>query len=220
VINDKVRDALRLDLKSYRVVGDCPSLGTIYIPLEGLVQNGLKTEWYPIDGGKGEVKISMSRAFKKVSELPIQATKGSASVSKKLIYALNLVRRKMADFGLCVTIGISMQMAVVATRISVKIEPLSAEEVEAIEKDLETAEKEVDNDQEEDTLTQAPENKNIFKRMLAGAVESLANNLKSTLKDMRLVGLSGTVGCSVILGVPMYGIQFEIAVDVDIAGNE
>jgi len=222
VINDKVRDALRLQFRNQTMVGDSVIMGNLYIPLDFIALNDSKTQWYTLEGvPKGEVLITVSRSLKKVSELPVQATSGSASVSKKLIYALSLAKRQMAEFGLKATITISLRMAVVETRISVSIDPAqsSPEETAAqAEQELITAEQAVDTEQEDVVDDQLQESKSIFKKMLLSSVQSLAGNLTNSLKDMRSVGLSGSVGCSIILGVPMYGIEFEIAVDVELAG--
>jgi hypothetical protein len=223
IINDKVRDALRLQFRNQTVVGDSLIMGTLYIPLDFIALNESKTQWYTLEGvPTGEVLITIGRSLKKVSELPVQATSGSASVSKKLIYALSLAKRQMAEFEIKTTITISLKMAVVATRISVTIDPSQStpEETAAkLEQELRTAEQAVDTEPDElvdDQQQQQQESKSIFKKMLISSVDSLAMNLRNSLKDMRAVGLNGSVGCSVILGVPMYGIEFEIAVDVEL----
>jgi len=213
---------LRLDLRNYRAFGESPSIGSLYIPLDSLGPKETISNWYKLEGTpSGEVRVTLTRGIKKVSQLPIQATKGSARVSKKLLYALSMARRKMAEFGMSTTIEISMKMAVVETRIAVKIEPMSPEEIAEVDKEIEVAEKEIDNESEDGLdPVEEEESKSIFKSMLEGALNSLAINLKSTLKDMASVGLSGSVGASVILGVPMWGIEFEIAVDVEMNGGE
>jgi hypothetical protein len=84
IINDKVRDALRLQFRNQTVVGDSLIMGTLYIPLDFIALNESKTQWYTLEGvPNGEVLITIGRSLKKVSELPVQATSGSASVSKK-----------------------------------------------------------------------------------------------------------------------------------------
>jgi len=49
VINGKIRDALRLSFKNFAVVGDTPSLGSLYIPLEFLVSSEPCTQWYKLE---------------------------------------------------------------------------------------------------------------------------------------------------------------------------
>jgi len=125
----------------------------------------------------------------------------------------------MAEFGLKTTITISLKMAVVATRISVIIDPAQnpVEQSIQLDQELQFAEQAVDTEQEDTPGEQDQESKGIFKKMLISSVESLGNNLKNSLRDMKAVGLTGSLGCSVILGLPMYGIEFEIGVDVELA---
>jgi len=216
VINNKVKDALRIELKNSKLFMENQALGHLFIPLDKLEPNSNKTQWYKLEGvTQGELKISLTRAPKKVKDLPIIATKGSARASKKLLYVLSVVRRRMADFGLKATVLVSMKLAVVATRIAVTIEPMSAEEIALIENEVVNAEKQVT--EEEDDPSLAEENKSIFKIMLDNAVQSLFNNLKTSLKDMKSLGLTGSVGSSVFIGLEMYGIEFEIGVDVELA---
>jgi len=217
VLKDKVRDALKLQFKSSSLIGDSVSLGTLYIPLDFLEPNAKDTKWYKLEGvASGEVKLTVGRGMKKVSELPIQATSGSASVSKKLIYALTLVKQQMVQFGMKCTITISLKMAVVATRVSICIDPSSTVNTALLEQEVQNAEQAVDTEPEDTPEEEDPETKSVFKKMLIGAVLALGNNLRNSLRDMKAVGLNGSLGCSVILGVPMYGIEFEIAVDVEL----
>jgi len=161
---------------------------------------------------------------KAVCDLDVQASNLIDSMNLKLIYALTLCRQFLGALGFAMEINLSLKAAVVEVHLAVGISPLT-ENPDKAARELAEAENEMDKkDQEEAaneqqvslmTEEEAPEKSiGIMKEMLLNAVKRLAKNIQTTSKRMGNLGLTGSFGAAVIIGIAMYGCEFSIGVDV------
>lgn len=235
VIKDVVQDAVVVDVVGFNapLLPGYP-LGTATISLSDIKPGGTITNWFPLKGtgtnAESAVRVTLKRTKKAVCELDVQATGLIDSMTKKIIYALNLCRKALGALGISCTISLELKLAVVAVRMSAKLDPKLVDE-EKIAKELAEAENQMDQDELANsapdqvavTDTDLPpvdkKDIGILKSLLVSGVTKLASNIQLTSKRLGNLGITGSFGTSIIIGVAMYGCEFSIGVDVDMGAD-
>lgn len=69
-----------------------------------------KTDWYKVEKGKGQVKVTTKRTVKRVEDLEVKATSTMAKLNNKVMYVLGIVRRQLAGTHIKCVISVAIKL--------------------------------------------------------------------------------------------------------------
>lgn len=237
VIRDVIKDFCVINVVGYNApLKPAHKLGSVHIPLDTIKKGGTVSDWYPLVGDGSlpgsKIRVTLQRTKKAVCDLENQATSLLASMNKRLIWVLGSARKILTAMGMAGTLSVSLKAAVAEVRFSIRMDPSSVDH-EKIARDAAEAENAMDQQElvdegsdqvivvaQQGTPEEAPQkDPGIFKSMVISAIQKLAKNMRETSMTFANLGLTGTVGSSIIIGVAMYGCELEIGVDLEVGAG-
>jgi len=137
------------------------------------------------------------------------------SLNRKLLYMLNVMKRKLAERGIECELSISIALAVIELRMSIIF---SGESIEAIDDEYDGMDDQVLEEEVETDDNSEQQSSGVVKRALMRGVDKMLNGLAHTRDKMSKLGISGKIGASAMIGA--FGCEISIGVDITLNAAE